>query len=138
MACILSSLMRIQRWVLLGMVRRPSEEKDCWLCWLTSGKAEVKASVEAGASLDEIKGNGLITGGMGAKMKVDLGGKLNVQRISYAFKSSKAGKIFWDPTVGASSEDSMISKACGVAHCAMIFMATILPVFLILLDSIAA
>merc|ERR1711920_536016 len=95
------------------------EEKDCWLCWLTSNKAEVKASIVAGAALDEIKSNGLITGGMGAKTKFEAGGTLNVQKITYAFKSSKTGKIFWDPTVGASSEDSMsmLSGArCAARH----------------------
>jgi len=116
------------------------EEKDCWLCWLTSNKAEVKASIVAGAALDEIKSNGLITGGMGAKTKVEAGGTLNVQKITYAFKSSKTGKIFWDPTVGASSEDSMsmLSGARCVAQCAMIFLTTLLPMFSISLDSMAA
>jgi len=116
------------------------EEKDCWLCWLTSNKAEVKASIVAGAALDEIKSNGLITGGMGAKTKVEAGGTLNVQKVTYAFKSSKTGKIFWDPTVGASSEDSMsmLSGARCVAQRAMIFLTTLLPMFSISLDSMAA
>merc|ERR1712232_952050 len=69
----------------------------------TEGDVIVTASGTVDASLDDIKFNDCIKGGMGVKGNGNA--KLSVKKITYTFKSSTEGKIIWDPVVGSTSAE---------------------------------
>merc|ERR1712084_52109 len=101
------------------------------------GETEVKASALAGASIDDLKFNEMLIHGIGATAKVDGGAKLSVEKVTFTFKTAKAGKLVWDPVVGVGSpEDQLLSCAGGVASFTMILLAIFLPATATTLNSV--
>jgi len=92
------------------------DQKSIWNLWSGSGKVAVKASAAATAALGDIQGNDFIKANMGG------GANLEVSKIVFAFDTSQAGKVLWDPTVGVGSqsdEDKMASGAYDRSHWAI-------------------
>merc|ERR1711879_71449 len=82
------------------------------------GKVAVKTGVAATAALGDIQGNDFITANMGVRTDSNL----EIKRIVFAFDTSQAGKLRWDPTVGVGSqsdEDKLMSGAYDRSHWAI-------------------
>jgi len=96
----------------------------------TVGDTEVKASALIGASIDDIKYKDLLIHGMGATAKANAGEKFSVEKVTFTFKTAKAGKLVWDPVVGVGSpeDQDLVSGAGNLARGTMMLLAILLPV----------
>jgi len=96
----------------------------------TVGDTEVKASALIGASLDDIEYGNLLIHGMGATAKANAGEKFSVEKVTFTFKTAKAGKLVWDPVVGVGSpeEQNLVSGAGNPARGTMMLLAILLLV----------
>merc|ERR1711953_914546 len=112
-------------------------------------EAEVKASALVGASIDDIQPKDMLIHAMGAAAQADAGAKLSCEKVTFTFKTSKAGKLVWDPVVGIGSpedqdlipvvgigspeDQDLISGAGGSARCIIMLLAILVPAMVALL-----